>query len=140
MNFDNIFEYKIEIYKTEAHIEMHEMYEEPTRFKPRESTLAYMMTEDKTYSYQAYYSIFPHFTFRYKIHNYRIRNENILSLNRTECYSFLQDYAKLLIKHKIKPDSTEEKSRRFEGTPYETSLEAAEQAKRDALARFQKSQ
>ncbi len=138
MNFNNIFEYDIEINKVSAYIKMYEMYEKPTRFIPRESTLEYIGYKGKYYRCQIYYSLVPRFTFRYKIHNYKITNKNIISLERTECYAFLQDYIRLILKYKIQPDSTEDGSNRFKGTPYPVSLKAAEQAKLNALSSFQK--
>jgi len=138
MSFNNIFEYDIKINKVSAYIKMYEMYEKPTRFIPRESTLEYIGYKGKYYRCQIYYSLVPRFTFRYKIHNYKITNKNIISLERTECYAFLQDYIRLILKYKIQPDSTEDGSNRFKGTPYPVSLKAAEQAKLNALSSFQK--
>lgn len=114
------------------------MYEKPTRFTPRESTLKYIEYKGKYYRCQVYYSLVPRFTLRYKTHNYKITNKNIISLGLTECHAFLQDYAKLILKYKIQPDSTEDGSRQFKGTPYPVSLKAAEQAKLNAITSFQK--
>lgn len=138
MNFDNIFEYKIEVHKAIAVIEMHEIFESATRFTPRDSTLEFLPGENGICSCQLYYSIFPSFTFRYKVHIYKINNPNILSLDYDECFAFLQDYVRLILKYQIQPDDTEKESRRFKGTPDPVPLKSAEQAKIDALARFQK--
>lgn len=139
MNFNNIFEYKIKIFKTLAYIQIYEMYHKPTRFTPRNSTLEYIKFKDTYYRCQVYYSLVPRFTLRYKTHNYKIQNKNIISLGRTECHAFLQDYISLILKYKIQPDSTEDGSSRFKGTPYPVSLETAEQIKLNTLANFQKS-
>ncbi|MCI9077557.1 MAG: hypothetical protein HFH68_01365 [Lachnospiraceae bacterium] len=136
MNFNNIFEYEIKIFKTSAYIKMYEIYEK--RFMPRKSTMKYIPFKNKYYSCQEYYSRIPRFTLRYKTHNYKIENKNIISLNCKECHAFLQDYARLILKYRIQPDSTEE-SRRFEETPHPVPLETAEQIKLATLAKFQKS-
>lgn len=52
MNFNNIFEYEIETNKTSAYIKMYEMYEKPTRFTPRKSTLKYIGYKGKCYKCQ----------------------------------------------------------------------------------------
>ena len=80
----------------------------------------------------------PRFTLRYKIHNYKITNKNIISLGFTECRAFLQEYVNLILKYKIQPDSTEDVSKRFKGTPYPVSLKTAEQEKLNAITSFQK--
>lgn len=73
MNFNNIFEYKIKIFKTPAYIQIYEMYDKPTRFTPRNSTLEYIKFKDTYYRCQVYYSLVPRFTLRYKTHNYKIK-------------------------------------------------------------------
>lgn len=139
MDFNNIFEYKIEIYKTTAYIEVHEMYENPTRFSPHRDNWTFYPLNNKYYIGYIYYSLVPSFTFRYKTYRYQIKNKNILSLDNKECSAFLNDYAHMLLKYKVQPDITDEGSWRFKGTPQPVPLETAEQAKLDALARFQQS-
>lgn len=85
-----------------------------------------------------YYSPVPGFTLRYKIHNYKITNKNIISLGLTKCHAFLQEYINLILKYKIQPDSTEDGSKQFKGTPYPVSLKTAEQAKLNTITSFQK--
>ena len=72
MNFNNIFEYDIKINKVSAYIKMYEMYEKPTQFIPRESTLEYIGYKGKYYRCQIYYSLVPRFTFQTQVSHCRL--------------------------------------------------------------------
>jgi hypothetical protein len=143
MNFDNIFEYQIDIYDSVSYITVHELYDTPTKFEPVGNGSTTILTNNECYNRVTYYTRFPHYTFRYHTHthSYKIDNKSINSLERLERYSFLNDYAKLLLKHRIQPDTLNaDKTKRFKATKEPTSYEAAEQAKLDALERFRNDQ
>lgn len=141
MNFDNIFEYQIDIYDSVSYITVHELYDAPTEFEPVRNNGTFLRGNNERYNRVTYYTCFQHYTFRYRTHNYKIDNKSINSLERLERYNFLNDYAKLLLKHRIQPDTLDaEDTKRFKATKEPTSYEAAEQAKLDALERFRNDQ
>lgn len=141
MNFDNIFEYQIDIYDSVSYITVHELYDAPTEFEPVRNNGTFLRGNNERYNRVTYYTLFPHYTFRYRTHSYKIDNKSINSLERLERYNFLNDYAKLLLKHRIQPDTLDaEDTKRFKATKEPTSYEAAEQAKLDALERFRNDQ
>lgn len=142
MNFDNIFEYQIDIYDSVSYITVHELYDTPTNLSLSEmAVLPYWQITNAiielptTLAFRITHFVTTH------THSYKIDNKSINSLERLERYSFLNDYAKLLLKHRIQPDTLNaDKTKRFKATKEPTSYEAAEQAKLDALERFRNDQ
>ena len=68
MNFDNIFEYQIDIYDSVSYITVHELYDTPTKFEPVGNGSTTILTNNECYNRVTYHTRFPHYTFRYHTH------------------------------------------------------------------------